>query len=364
MDAAAAAGQVPDPEPVRAPRLGGRSTLWSGVITLAVLVVMATQIDVREVGRELAGCDWRLVLLGALAHYASYVVRGARWRRSLRHLHREGSYARFSLLVFFYNFVDNVVPAKLGDVYGAHLAKVNLGVPRAAALGSILFQRMVDAWFVLLLAVLSTSLLFHEHLPDAVFWALAGGLAIAVLASGVMLASLLLRRFPLQRLPQAIRVRLASFHLGLWPRPRELPTIAVLTIAIWALESLWVWLLLAGFGVQPGWVELLFVTTIPLLATSFPLTPSGAGVVELSLYGCLRAIGPGQALAASITLVNRLLDFWLHILLGTLIWALRGRLGLRTWREVGLEPREGAAPELSFEPRPREGELTCESRAL
>jgi uncharacterized protein (TIRG00374 family) len=82
---------------------------------------------------------------------------------------------------------------------------------------------------------------------------------------------------------------------------------------------------------------------IPLLATAFPLTPSGAGVVELSLYGSLRAVGAEVGLATSITVMNRLIDYWLHILLGIVAWATRERLGLRTWREVPLPDDESTS---------------------
>jgi uncharacterized protein (TIRG00374 family) len=83
---------------------------------------------------------------------------------------------------------------------------------------------------------------------------------------------------------------------------------------------------------------------VPLLATAFPLTPSGTGVVELTLFGCLRAVGVASTLAVSITVVNRFIDYWLHIGLGMIVWALRGRLGLRTWREVAFGDFEGAYP--------------------
>jgi len=38
-------------------------------------------------------------------------------------------------------------------------------------------------------------------------------------------------------------------------------------------------------------------------------------------------------LAASVTVLNRFIDFWLHIGLGILAWSLRRRLRLRTWSE-------------------------------
>ena len=40
------------------------------------------------------------------------------------------------------------------------------------------------------------------------------------------------------------------------------------------------------------------------------------GVVELTLYGCLRALGVGAPVAVSVTVLNRLIDYWLHNALG------------------------------------------------
>jgi uncharacterized protein (TIRG00374 family) len=82
------------------------------------------------------------------------------------------------------------------------------------------------------------------------------------------------------------------------------------------------------------------LATIPLLASAFPLTPSGAGLVELTLFSCLRLLDVPTPIAASLTVVNRVVDHWLHIGLGAIIWALRHVVGLRTWREAPLEMQD------------------------
>lgn len=336
----------PDRAPsVERPTLLSARNLLSLGIALALFVVMALMIDWAEVWREFKKADKGLVFLGLLAHYATYLVRGARWRRSLRHLQSRAGYRMFGLLVFFYNFIDNIVPAKLGDLYGAHLARINLGVRRSAALGSIVFQRMIDSWVVVALATVGATFVFSDQLPQSVVWALVFGCVVAVAASGLIVVFAVLKKVPWLHLPASIEARLVAFQSGMWPRPRELMTIAFMTLVIWGLETLWIYLLCRAFGLELGLTQLLLVTMIPLLATAFPLTPSGAGVVELSLYGSLRAVGAEEGLAASITVMNRLIDYWLHILLGIVIWAARERLGLRTWRDVPLPATDVSATE-------------------
>ena len=321
----------------KAPSLWGWHTYLSIAVALVILAVLAATVDLEAVWHEVRNCNKTWVLLGMFAHYATYPVRGARWRRCLTHLPIRGGRARFGLLVFFYNFVDNLVPAKLGDVYGSHLARINCGIRRSTALGSIVFLRMVDAWVVVMLGSLASWILFSSHLPETVMWALIGGGVIAVATTSFIIPLLLWKRSLSGWLPEKIQQMVHAFRGGMWPRSTELIPVAALTCLIWALETAWIFALAMGFRLRIGPGEALFLTMIPLLATAFPLTPSGVGVVELTLFGCLRAIGVPGSLAISVTVVNRFIDFWLHIGLGLILWAIRRRIGLRTWREVPFE---------------------------
>jgi len=321
----------------KAPKLWGWTTYASIAIAIIILVIAATFVDLEEIWRQIAACDKRYVLLGAMAHYSTYLVRGMRWRRCLIHLPIKAGNTKFGLLVFFYNFVDNLVPAKLGDVYAAHLARINFGIRRSAAMGSIVFLRMVDAWIVLLLAALASWTLFADKLPGAVFWSLIGGCIIAAGATSIMLVFFLFKKKLPGWIPQKIQQMIQAFHTGMWPRAKELFPIAVLTVVIWGLEIVWIFCLTLAFDLHIGSAEAIFLTMIPLLASAFPLTPSGAGVVEITLFSCLRVVGVTSPIAASLTVVNRFIDYFLHIALGVLTWAIRRVIGLRTWRDVPLK---------------------------
>jgi uncharacterized protein (TIRG00374 family) len=316
------------------PSLWGWHTILSLAITIAIFAFLATKLDLARIWHEVSQSNGPLLILGALCHYATYPLRGARWQRSLTHIQTRCGKGQFGLLLFFYNAVDNVVPAKLGDVYGAHLARINCGIRRSAAMGSLVFLRMVDAWVVLVLAIPASWLLFSAKLPKAVFWALIGGGIIAVAATAIIAISFLLKKSLPSWLPEKIEGIIRAFQAGMWPRPSETIPIAVFTIAIWVLETLWIYFLVLGFGRMLSVTEAVFLTMIPLLASGFPLTPSGAGVVDITLFSCLRVVGVASPLAISITVVNRFIDYWLHIALGLIIWALRERLGIRAMRDV------------------------------
>ncbi len=315
------------------PRLWGWHTVASIAVTVSVLVLMASYVDLKQVWQEVASCNKRILLLAALSHYAAYPVRGMRWRRCLKHVPGRCGSCRFGLLAFFFLFVDNVVPAKLGDIYAAHLARINCGVRRSAALGSIVFQRTVDAWMVLFLAAAASWLLFSAGMPRAVVWALVVAFIFALTATAVIAGFIVLKRSVPAWVPDSLRQRISAFQTGMLPERREIAPVLLLTAAIWTLESLWLFLLLRAFGLHPGAPEAVFLMTIPVIATVFPFTPSGAGAVELTLFGSLRLVGVASPLAVSLTVVNRFIDYWLHIILGTITWMIRKRIGLRTWRD-------------------------------
>jgi uncharacterized protein (TIRG00374 family) len=315
------------------PTLWGWPTFASIGIAITILIFASTMVDLKEIWRIAANCDKRFVLLGALAHYCTYLLRGVRWQRSLKSSLIDAGGGKFGLLVFFYNFVDNLVPAKLGDLYAAHLARINFGIRRSTALGSIVFLRMIDAWVVLFLAVLASFVLFSAKLPQAVLWSLIGGGLIAIGATSIMLLFLLFKKSTPNWLPQKIAQMIRAFQTAMWPQVRELIPIAMLTAGIWALEILWIFCLTLAFDLMMTPVQVVFLTMIPLLASAFPFTPSGAGVVEITLFSCLRLVGITSPIAGSLTVVNRFLDYWLHIGLGVLLWSVRRVIGLRTWRD-------------------------------
>ena len=354
------------PEGVGFPDLWGWRTWASLAIAFSALTVMALYVDFGAMWREFLKADKRFALLGLLAHYATYYFRGARWKFALGRTPRRSSRLKYGLVVFFYNFVDNLVPAKLGDLYGAHLARINFGIRRSEALGSLVFLRMIDGWIVLGLAVVSCWMLFADGMPPLVFWALVFGAVFAIGVSGVMIVSAMLSRSMPAWVPQRVVQMVGDFRQRMLPHRAELAGIVVFTAIIWLLEALWIYSLLFAFGIRLGLWETVFLTMIPLLASAVPVTPSGAGFVEFTLYACLLALPPPfqltKAMAASITFLNRIIDYWLSPRKIYSVKALRlaGEDVRRFIQERGIRWRYGSGKLVSLgdpAPLPQSGPL-------
>ena len=230
-------------------RLWRWPTLLSLVITLVILLGLGAMLDIQETWRQVVACDKTLMVLGGLAHYLTYLVRGYRWQRCLAQVSSPCQWRMFGLLTFFANGVDNVVPGKLADVYAAHLARINCGVRRSTALGALVFLRMVDAWVVLLLAALASWWLFATSLPHAVLWSLLLGVCVAGGVTLVLLVCVLSKMALPTWIPARGQQMIRAFHIGMWPPSSQLGLIIVLTSLIWGLESVWTISLAAAFGI-------------------------------------------------------------------------------------------------------------------
>jgi putative heme transporter len=69
-----------------------------------------------------------------------------------------------------------------------------------------------------------------------------------------------------------------------------------------------------------GWAEVLAVFAFARLATAIPLTPGGAGIVEVVLIGGLVAAGGAKPEVAAAVLVYRALTWALPILVGIICY--------------------------------------------
>ena len=54
-------------------------TLVSLAIMLVILLGLGAMLDIQETWRQVVACDKTLIVVGSVAHYVTYAVRGSRW---------------------------------------------------------------------------------------------------------------------------------------------------------------------------------------------------------------------------------------------------------------------------------------------
>ena len=193
----------------------------------------------------------------------------------------------------------------------------------AQGIGSAVVLNLIF-WLALLI-----SIPLQGYNPAYGFAALLGVLFLGFFAGLVLLltrgerqASLFVRRVG-DRLPFVRTETVVSLLQKVADRMKilftnsELVTRAGLWAAAnWLLDAASLWVFLFAFGAHVSPIDVLVAYGLANILAVIPLTPSGLGVIELTVIAVLKGFGVESGIAAAGVLSWRLVNFWLPIPFG------------------------------------------------
>jgi glycosyltransferase 2 family protein len=303
-------------------------SLLFGLLLLYFLarIIFGDNFDWREVGRLVAQADVGFLAMAFVAYYATFPLRGFRWKYVLA---RSGVSVRFrdaTEILFLSWFVNCLVPAKLGDLYRAYLLRANYAASISRTVGTVFIERIADLIVIAALALSAGYWSFRgRSRPDIDALFIAG----FVIAIGLVLLLVALRLFGAhisRWLPARIGELWDRFHEGSTGAlsARSVPVVLALTVAIWMLEGARLYFVIraldlpeVGLGISAS----VFVALAAALLTAIPLTPAGFGFVEAGIIGVLAIYGVTREPAAAVALVDRGLTIVTVIILGGILYA-------------------------------------------
>ncbi len=282
-----------------------------GVGLGAALFYLALRgVDAGEVKRIFRALQPGFIAAAWLSYVASIAVRAIRWRLLLSSIVSAcGLSAVTETLVAGYA-VNNLLPARLGELFRADYAKRRLQISRASALGSIVVERLLDGVVVAALLWFGLALqgLVRSHSSANALWSIA--VTASVLLGVVLVVILLLVRVHSwhRRLPAKLAVRIEQMIDGLASLQRgPTATIGGATCVVWALESLALWLMFRAIGqtLSPG--EVCMLMGAATLSTLVPTAPAYLGSYQFVFVTAMRVFGrpesAGIVAATSIQIV-------------------------------------------------------------
>ena len=287
------------------PRLAG--------ISVSVLFVYLSirRADLQEFLRALGAVDLRWLLAAVLVYLSGFPIRSLRWRRILLN-QKALSAGDVMVPVVVGHMANNLLPARAGEVYRAHVLGRRAHLSRSAAVGSIVAERTFDG--VMLVGTILFVLLLYPEAGFLAGAALVTGFVFLALAAGIVFYGLatpgthriverMVGLLP-HRLQKIVAQRLMLFLEGL----RSVSTTGgylktgVYTVLIWVLEAAAISLTILSFGVVLPVGGYLLVYVMVTLGTTLPSGPGYIGpyqyafVLALGLF----AISREEALAISV----------------------------------------------------------------
>ena len=325
-------------------RLGNWKTVASfglAVVVIAVVVIKGG-IDPAGLWRRLRTLNVALFAAAFVTYYVTFPLRGSRWKVLLQNAydrtHRgvvdEMSVRGLTEIIYISWFVNCVVPAKLGDLYRAYLAKLWAHVSWTKTIGTVMAERIIDILVLSFLLALTGFVAFHDRLGHISTILLLGvGLAVVGLAALVAMKTLSSRIRKV--IPARFVDRYIAFEEGTLHSFRRLPLLLGLTAVIWLLEGGRLLFVFASLGLHPSHISgvpyapMLFFALGTAVLTTIPFTPGGLGLVEAGLLGMMVYLGIPKVDAAAVVLVDRVLSYYSVAFFGFLVYLLSKRSHFR-----------------------------------
>ena len=251
------------------------------------------KVDFSEVETVASSLDPSVIAYAALLYWLAIMTRVVRWQLLLKQIAAAPLLPVMETLIVGYA-VNNVLPARLGEVVRAAYAKRRLRIGRARVFGSIVIERFLD--LVAILSCLVIGLLMFRVIDDAgrpptfELIALNAGAVIGLTVLGIFIVrSGNLGKF---KLPSPMLVVFDDFRHGLTTLNRNSAVLAaVLTIGIWFFEVLALAQAFKAFGVQINISHALMIMGAASLSTLVPTAPGYLGTYQLVFVIAMTAFG-------------------------------------------------------------------------
>ena len=243
--------------------------------------------------------ELKFMVLAAFLYGASILLRAIRWRVLLLEIKPVlySFVAEATTVGFAANYI---LPARLGELFRIDYLMRLTGVPRTASLGTLAIERLLDGVTVLgvILIGLIVAYVSGTELGSAKRIIFIIGIAGTALFSGLSLFVVLAPR--LGRMAEAsawppAKMLARVLHGTRALNNRTFISVSVLTVAVWAGETLVLWCVLSGFHLRMSFGNLLITVGCATLSTLVPTAPGFLGSYQLTFGLLLSAFGSTNA---------------------------------------------------------------------
>lgn len=262
----------------------------SAVLTIVFLYLAFRGTDIPAMVSAMLAANYWWILLMFACLIASHAVRAWRWRYLLEPMKpRIGLRNLFSGVMVGY-MVNNVLP-RAGELVRPYTIGKLEGVPKSAAFGTIVVERIIDTVAFLALVAL-VPLVYGGPLRETFPWLADASVLVSIftLAMVVLLVAFMLRRdwtdkllgvlarvLPgnMARLAEKVTHEFLDGFLFL-KQPRNLVLIFVQSVAVWFLYICMVYVAFFAFDLRLDFGAAIVIQAISSIGVAIP-TPGGTG---------------------------------------------------------------------------------------
>ena len=317
-----------------------KKKLALGIISSALFLWLAARgIDWSQFGAALRQTRYLFLVPAVAFTMLGHFSRSIRWKFMMAPVKECGIRPLWSATAIAF-MVNNLLPARLGELVRAFVIGRSQNVSRSASFATIVYERVVDVFMLILLLWFC---MVRISGPD---WLARSAQILVVfnIALFLLLWAMVRWRERFRRLivratrpfPAETQQRMHNsadafvVGLGVVTKPAASLPIALLSIAVWGCAVLGVWFCLIAFRLNLPPMASLMVIVLVSLGSMIPSAPAFLGTLQYACVVALGFYGIDRANALAFSAVYHVTQF-LPITLTGLYYAWKSHLH---WREL------------------------------
>ncbi len=292
------------------------------VISLVLLFLIFQKMDFAEIIKNLRLFNRNLLFLAVPIYFSGYILRAKRWKALMLNLPHMRSKTLMGITLIGYA-VNCFMPARAGDFYRAHLAGNSFGVSRISVVSSILLERILDG--IVVFGFLLFVMMFFYNQPWLYNVALSAGTVFFgifgfiywMIKFGKMeeifkKITVFFKKYGMPMRIIAIMRKgtkhIASFINGfeVLNRPKILRNSILLTIAIWLVESIFLFIIINGFGVSLHFSAAMFLLCLTVFSSMVPSLSIHTGPYQCAFILALNAFSVTKEMAIAMAFITQM----------------------------------------------------------
>jgi uncharacterized protein (TIRG00374 family) len=251
-------------------------------ISLLILAAIYYKIDIVRLGAVLANADLGYLFL-SLAMVVPLTGLTA-WRLQILAPERaQIGLAEATRLILVASVLNMILPSKMGDIAKAWFMR-SKNVRGSLTLSLVIFEKTADMLSLLFWCAL--GLLFYPR-KDAIFWTLTAAVITGFIFGILLLASRSLADFVFSlgkiEKSQALSAGWKEMQNFFWSDRQRLFAVSTMSIFIWFLHLLQIWLFIFALRASAPFVANLGLAPLAILAGLLPFTFAGIGTRDAAL---------------------------------------------------------------------------------
>ncbi|MBU0766640.1 flippase-like domain-containing protein [Patescibacteria group bacterium] len=249
------------------------------LIGIALFIWIIIRIDRAALISQLQETEALLIVASFIPLAISYLLKSMRWHMLVQTTGLQPSFIESWRLYTTGLFLGTITPGKLGEL-GRAVYLRKMGVSKLVAVMLVVFERIIDAIVIVLLASVGAGILF-------------GWMWTAAILTVALVSLFIINRIfhnQINQLVSAVPKRTAR-------------NIFVITLIAWCFYFAWAITLTESVGISLPVVTLLAVFTIGGIVSLLPIAPSGLGTREATLITLLAPFGIGSDKAVALALL-------------------------------------------------------------